>query len=169
MRQPQPQRVAGPSAQDVGQKGAPCGCAEHPTRQQGRGFNQGRVATHTRGQLSLAVALGGVESPNGVQEHDAVEVLVHSALPEWTWKEAGGPQEVWTRVRSSSKDDNLYLDLSWKLKTPTRLPEVPFLPHFHALASHLLLNLQAKSKVLPCRQYGCTSALTPRLQTQPHG
>ena len=110
----------------------------------------------------------------GVQENDAVEVLVRSALPEWTWKEAGGPQEVWTRVRSSSGDDNLYLDLSWKLKTPTRLPEVSF-----NLATFLLActtpaacshdRTEFASKFLPCRQCGCTSVLTPRLRTQPHG
>ena len=111
-----------------------------------------------------------------MQENDAVELLMHSALPEWTWKEAGGPQEVWTRVRSSSGDDNLYLDLSWKLKTPTRLPEVSFnlaTPALACLTSATCSNNRAElaSKVweFACRQCGCTSVLTPRLQTQPHG
>jgi len=57
------------------------------------------------------------------QDNDG-EVVLHSELPEWSWKEAGAPQSIRTVIRSPADDPSLYLDISLILKTATRLPEV---------------------------------------------
>ncbi len=58
------------------------------------------------------------------QDKYGSEVVLHSELPEWSWREAGAPQSIRTRISSRSGDQGLYYDVSLILKTATRLPEV---------------------------------------------
>ena len=39
-------------------------------------------------------------------------------------REAGAPAELWTEIISPPYSDNLFYDVIWVNKTPTRLPEV---------------------------------------------
>ena len=51
-------------------------------------------------------------------------MLLKQSLPEWAVREAGAPQELWTEIVSPPYSDNLFYDVVWVDKTPTRLPEV---------------------------------------------
>ena len=59
-------------------------------------------------------------------------MLLKQSLPEWAVREAGAPAELWTEIISPPYSDNLFYDVIWVKKTPTRLPEVggPLAVHF---------------------------------------
>ena len=50
--------------------------------------------------------------------------MLKMSLPKWAVEEAGAPREVWTQILSPPDTANLYYDVIWVNKTPTRLPEV---------------------------------------------
>ena len=56
-------------------------------------------------------------------------MLLKQSLPEWTVREAGAPKELWTEIISPPYSDNLFYDVIWVDKTPTRLPEVRWASH----------------------------------------
>ena len=51
-------------------------------------------------------------------------MLLKQSLPEWAVREAGAPAELWTEIISPPYSDNLFYDVIWVDKTPTRLSEV---------------------------------------------
>ncbi len=55
-----------------------------------------------------------------------LHVLLKQSLPQWSVREAGAPRELWTEIVSPPYSDNLFYDVIWVNKTPTRLPEVMF-------------------------------------------
>ena len=56
--------------------------------------------------------------------HAGLHVLLKQSLPARLVRDAGAPAELWTEIISPPYSDNLFYDVIWVNKTPTRLPEV---------------------------------------------